>query len=211
MESTLRTSAPAGLSLFETLRYDPQAGLVRADLHLARMRAGADALGFAYDAAAAREVLAQVSGAAALRVRLALDRDGRFDLTTGPFQPVTGPWRVRIATRRIRSDDPWRGVKTTQRAIYDQARADLPPGLDEWLFLNERGALAEGTITNLFVAGPGGLRTPPLSAGCLPGVLRRTLLDEGRAEEADLRPGDLHGADIFVGNALRGLIRAVLA
>ncbi len=51
--------------------------------------------------------------------------------------------------------------------------------------------------------------TPPLSRGLLPGVLRGRLIDEGRAEEADLIEADLvHG--FFVGNAVRGLVRARL-
>jgi para-aminobenzoate synthetase/4-amino-4-deoxychorismate lyase len=43
----------------------------------------------------------------------------------------------------------------------------------------------------------------------LPGVLRRTLIEEGRAEEADLRCEDLRQG-LMIGNAVRGLIPAQL-
>ena len=35
------------------------------------------------------------------------------------------------------------------------------------------------------------LLTPPLARGLLPGILRARLIDEGRAQEADLREDDL--------------------
>ncbi|MGB1236737.1 MAG: aminotransferase class IV, partial [Pseudomonadales bacterium] len=41
------------------------------------------------------------------------------------------------------------------------------------IFLNSRGYVAEGTITNVFVEDDAGiLLTPAVSAGALPGILR---------------------------------------
>lgn len=212
MESPFRDPLPEGLTLFETLRWASESGALRGEMHLARMERSARLLGFPFDVGEARGLLDALTGPAPLRVRLALSRDGSFELKTAPFVPVQGGWRLRIAEGRVRSDDPWRGVKTTQREIYDVARAALPEGCDELLFLNERGALCEGTITNLFVERAGGLLTPPLSAGCLPGILRQELLETGRAREAELTLAELRrGGALYVGNSLRGLIPAVLA
>ena len=79
-----------------------------------------------------------------------------------------------------------------------------------YLLLNRLGEVCEGTITNVFAdMGDGVLLTPPLRCGLLPGVLRGELLEGGKAREAVLTEDDLHGAKaIFVGNSLRGLIRA---
>ena len=78
------------------------------------------------------------------------------------------------------------------------------------LFLNEKGELAEGARSNLFVELGGALYTPPLPAGVLDGCLRRELIDEGRCRERTLTPGDLSRAEaVFFGNSLRGLIPAV--
>ncbi|MFN3459206.1 MAG: aminotransferase class IV, partial [Novosphingobium sp.] len=55
----------------------------------------------------------------------------------------------------------------------------------------------------------GKLLTPRAELGLLPGVLRRSLIEAGRAEEADLTLDDLAGG-FLVGNALRGLIPARL-
>ena len=72
------------------------------------------------------------------------------------------------------------------------------------LFVDPDGFLTEGSFTSLFVERDGMLLTPPLARGLLPGVLRERLIDEGRAEEADLREADLAGG-FLIGNALRGL------
>ena len=81
---------------------------------------------------------------------------------------------------------------------------------DEVLFLNERGELAEGARSNVFVRRKGVLLTPPLAAGLLPGRLREELLAKGEAVEATLTEADLQG-EVYFGNSLRGLVRAVRA
>jgi branched-subunit amino acid aminotransferase/4-amino-4-deoxychorismate lyase len=80
------------------------------------------------------------------------------------------------------------------------------------VFLNERGELTEGSRSNLFVRRQGKLVTPPLSCGLLPGILRSKLIESGECAEEILYPYDLESADeIFLGNSLRGLIRAMPA
>ncbi|MGB3339289.1 MAG: aminotransferase class IV, partial [Devosia sp.] len=74
---------------------------------------------------------------------------------------------------------------------------------------NERGELAEGSITNLFLERNGALLTPPLTSGLLPGTLRAELLASGRAAEQVLTLVDLETAQaIWLGNSVRGLMRA---
>lgn len=106
----------------------------------------------------------------------------------------------------------WLQHKTTQRQVYDLARASLPEGVDEVLFLNERNELCEGTITNLFVTLADGRQiTPPLSSGVLPGILRQSLLEGGQVEEEIVTVDMLQEAQaIHMGNSLRGLIKAEL-
>jgi para-aminobenzoate synthetase/4-amino-4-deoxychorismate lyase len=100
--------------------------------------------------------------------------------------------------------------KTNWRDLYDSefARLTKSLGCDEVIFLNERGEVVEGSRTNIFVTRDGMLLTPPLSAGALDGVLRRVLIDEGRCVEATLLLGDLANVEVYLGNSLRGLIRA---
>jgi 4-amino-4-deoxychorismate lyase len=209
VESPFRGPLPADLTLIETFGRRDGAFVGLAD-HLARLERTAAALGVPCDRAAIDRALAAVAGDGPLRVRLTVALDGEVAVAAGPLAAAPAGWTVRIAGERLDPDDPWLRVKTSVRGRYDRARAALPPGVDEWLFLNTRGEVCEGTITNVFVASEGVLLTPPLASGLLPGVLRGQVLREGRAREAVLYPADL-AAGLFVGNALRGLIPARLA
>lgn len=210
MESALRDDAPAGLRLIETLRWDMASGYVRLAAHVGRLAAGADALGIPLASATIDRALADVPGTAPLRVRLTLALDGTAEATFAPLGAAKPGWTVGIARERLRSGDPWLRLKTTRRPAHDAARAALAPGVDETLLLNERGEICEGTITNVFLDGGDGLLTPPLACGLLPGVLRGELIARGLVREAVLRPRDLAGARLYVGNSLRGLIPARL-
>lgn len=200
--------------LIETLGSEASGAIRHLDRHLARLGRSARALGFAFDANKAREALqAAAKGAdSPLRLRLALQRDGAMETAAVPFAPPAPDlvWRVGAAEARLASGDPLLAHKVSQRPVYDAARAEMTGrGLDEILLMNERGEFCEGSVTSLFIEKDGALLTPPTRCGLLPGILREILLEEGRAREAVLRRPDLDEADaVFVGNSLRGLIRA---
>lgn len=211
MEGALRRSAPDDLRLIETLRWEPGPGFLRLPLHLARLGGGAAALGVAFDRGAVERALGAVHGSGPLRVRLTLGLDGGVEVEAAPLPAAKPAWVVRVAEARVASSDPWLRLKTTERRLYDAARAALPESVDEIVFLNERGEVCEGTITNVFLDLGPGLLTPPVACGLLPGVLRAELLARRACREAALAPADLARGRLFVGNALRGLVPARLA
>lgn len=205
MESTLCAASGAPeLKLIETMLWTGTA-IPRLPLHLERLARSAATLGWRDPLPGAQAVLAGQAPDAPARLRLTVDAGGVAALEIGALPAPKAQWRLGLATERLVSDDPWLQVKSTQRAVYDRARAALPDGLDEVLFLNERGEVCDGTITTVFFDRGDGVRTPPLSCGVLPGVLRAEL---GCPEEI-LRPEDLPRVKLWVGNALRGLIPAV--
>jgi 4-amino-4-deoxychorismate lyase len=217
-ESTLRDGNAAGFDLIETLRWEPDAGFVRLERHLARLYNSAAALGFSCHPDDIGQALGRVVANAQFpqRVRLVLTRGGTADATAQPFTPLAADkiWRLRFARARLDSSDALLAYKTTRRQVYVRARAEhLATQADEVLLMNERGEACEGTITNLFVDfGDGALATPRLDCGLLPGVLREELLEQERAVEAVIPYEALANARaIFVGNSLRGLIPAELA
>ncbi len=202
-------------SLIETLRYEPEAGFVRLRLHLARLQRSARRLGFSTPKSVLGNLEQAVAGAATpLRVRLTLKREGKMEVTTAPFVPLPRDtvWRVRIAATRLDSADKLLRVKTTRRGVYEAARAEYRPDeADEVLLLNEKGEVCEGTITSVFLEdGPNALRTPPISAGLLAGVLRTELICQRKARVGRIRLDELKDRTLYVGNSLRGLIRAQL-
>jgi para-aminobenzoate synthetase/4-amino-4-deoxychorismate lyase len=94
--------------------------------------------------------------------------------------------------------------------MYDEAAARFPDA-DDVVSVNDRGEVVETTIGNLVVHLDGRWLTPPLDSGCLPGVGRAVLLDEGLVEEGEIAVERLPDADaIEVVNAVRGRRPATL-
>jgi 4-amino-4-deoxychorismate lyase len=211
VEGALRRGRPGDLKLVETFCRDPGGGFLRLPAHLARLARTAAALDVPLDAAAVARALAAVAGEGPLRVRLTVTLAGEVVVEAVPLMPAPPVWTVALAARRVASEDPWLRVKTTWRPVHDAARAALPPGLDEALLMNERGEVADGTITTVFADFGDGLVTPALESGPLPGVLRAELLERGGCREAVIEAAALGRARrLLVGNSLRGLLPARL-
>jgi len=214
------TKVDAPFELIETLRYERAGGFHLLERHLARLQSSAAHFGypFARDTvlAALEAEAARVTEPVAL-VRLLLAEDGNITVTSTAITLPTKDtvWRFVISDQRLDEKDPLFYHKTTRRQFYDRemARQKELTGCDEVVFLNKKGELTEGTRTTLFIELDGRLFTPALTCGLLPGTLREELLDLPRAaaSEAVLTPQDLLAADrIYLGNSVRGLIRAEL-
>jgi len=199
------------IELIETLRHDGT-GFQRIEHHLARMAASAPHFGLSFDEQAARQALARAvepaAGQEPQRVRLTLDEAGRHQATAVPMGANPPHWTWSISPERVHSADVLYRHKTTWREMYEREVARL--GTDEVVFLNERGEVAEGARSNVFVRRGSKLLTPPLGAGLLNGCLRAEMVERGEAEEARLMPEDLEG-EVWFGNSLRGLVRAAPA
>jgi para-aminobenzoate synthetase/4-amino-4-deoxychorismate lyase len=203
--------ATAGrFDLIETMRFDPHEGIAELDRHLARMKRSADSFGFAFDRHHARNELQAATFflREARKLRLALSPSGAMAIESRPLpEAPEEAVRVALAPLPVEPEDFRLRHKTSDRRFY--ARALEAAGTFEVAFVDSEGFVTEGSFTSLFVERGGKLLTPPLARGLLPGVLRESLIEAGRAVEADLREEDL--ADGFlVGNAVRGLIAARL-
>ena len=105
------------------------------------------------------------------------------------------------------SSSPFLYHKTTNRGLYEAARAACP-GYDDVLLLNERGEVTESTIANVAVEIEGTLCTPPVECGLLPGTLRADLLGRGTLIERFITLEQLRRSPrVFLLNSVRGLYR----
>ena len=215
------TRTQPAFELIESLLW--HADYPRLELHLERLADSAAYFDFACDQARVREALMatarEFTDGQARKVRLSVNREGGLRVSAellgaGPGQTPAGePVRVLLSVVPVDERDPFYFHKTTHRPLYTQALAEARrQGCDEVLFLNRRGELTEGAISNVFVESAGRWLTPPVACGLLAGVERRHLLATRRnVEERVLRVEDLLGADVlWLANAVRGLRRAQL-
>jgi para-aminobenzoate synthetase/4-amino-4-deoxychorismate lyase len=193
--------------LIETMRFEPAAGILRLEHHLDRMASSAVAFGFECDRHQLRDRLHEsIFNLDRLsKIRLMVSRHGAQAVEVRPLEDVT-EWRVGIVPLPVDAGDFRLRHKMSDRTFYDDARRGRPD-CDEVVFVGTDSLLTEGSITALFVERDGKLLTPRLETGLLPSILRRELIEAGKAEEADLKIEDLSGR-FWVGNSLRGLIRA---
>jgi para-aminobenzoate synthetase/4-amino-4-deoxychorismate lyase len=210
LKAAFLTRSHADFQLIETMLFDG-ATMPMLPLHLDRLAASAAYFDFAFDRAAIESRIAALTASLPHErhsIRLLLEPTGEITLTHAALPDDPPTLSVCISPYRTSSADTFLHHKTTQRDLYNselaKARAE---GFDEVLFLNERSELTEGAISTLFVRIHGQLLTPPLSAGALPGVLRRHILaTDPTAQERTLTLADLSAADaIYLGNSLRGL------
>ncbi len=206
-----------GFDLIETLAYHSGDGYLLLERHMQRLQASSAYFGFPFREEDVREELLQHVRifAGSRRVRLLLSADGGISVTSTDLPPAgqEAVFNLVIAQETTWSTDRFLFHKTTNRAFYDDTRQryQAETGCQEVLFLNENGYLTEGSYTTLFVKRNGSLQTPALRHGLLPGTFRAGLLERGLASEADLTLQDLQEAEeVYVGNSVRGLIRARL-
>jgi branched-chain amino acid aminotransferase len=119
--------------------------------------------------------------------------------------------RIKISSWRRNSQNslPAAAKATGQYINSVLAKVEsLKAGYDEAIMLNEAGQITDGSGENVFVVRDGKLTTPPISAGCLDGVTRGTVIQLARESgytvaEENLVRTDLYNADecFFTGTA----------
>ncbi|KAG5438221.1 hypothetical protein PCANB_003072 [Pneumocystis canis] len=161
------------------------------------------------------------------RVHLTVARDGTIDIQVSPFtlpknlfgvfsgkkQEETRLWKVYLDTVPV--DDTFRPFfchKTTYRDPYEASRKRLKiEGEMEVLLYNKSGYIMEGSICNVAFFRDHQWITPSLKEGCLPGIMRETLLQKGYIIERSIQVCELmNGERLLLFNSLRGCFEGIL-
>jgi branched-chain amino acid aminotransferase len=71
-------------------------------------------------------------------------------------------------------------------------------GADEAILLTQDGAVSEGTVSNLFLVRDGQLVTPPVTAGILEGITRRTVLTLAQDLGLDVLERTVERSELYV-------------
>ncbi len=206
--------AGVDFSLIETMRVQDKR-IALLDLHLKRLSNSARFFGFLFNEndvlEKIRMALNELPDKGLFKLRLALNFWGDIDINSSVLNDSPNQFLITIYPKPLQSKDLLLYHKTTRRKVFEEALQYAQKlACDEALFINEEGFITQGSFTNVFVELNGRLATPPVKSGLLPGVLRQHLLDKGIAYERPLTEQDIIDNEAFVGNALRGLKKAVL-
>ncbi|BBL78183.1 2-keto-4-methylthiobutyrate aminotransferase [Rubrobacter xylanophilus] len=223
-----------GDGLFETMLCR-EGGVPLLARHLARMRRGAEVLGMHLPPET------ELAGAVARTVKANGLQDGAVRLTVSRGVPEvrgllpTGRERATVVVQAHPYAYPEelyrRGMEAITCGIRRNERSPLARikslsylenvlarreaavrGADEAILLNTADMLAGASAANVFLVRGGGLITPEVDAGALPGVARGVVLElAGRlgleVEERPVEPGELAAAEgCFLTNALMGIM-----
>ena len=182
-----------GAACFETM-LARHSCVFRLDAHLDRLEAGLramlvepparDALRHAVVATLAANALTEAS----VRLTVTAGAGHVPDLraasapsvivTADPLPPAPASPRLRVVATRIDAHRPLLAAKSAQFLPYLLARAEArDAGADDALLLNHDGAIVEAATANVFLVRDGGIATPPLADGPLPGVTRAALIE----------------------------------
>ena len=223
VKSMVLTEKRPPFQLIETMLWQPDEGYFILDEHLIRLRNSADYFGIEWAETAVRAELDKLATTLTepIKARLLLAQDGSFSLEAVPLSVGAKPQPVRVglAAEPVDSQTIWLYHKTTQRQLYEAARASRPE-CDEVLLHNERGELTEASSSNIALLLDAELVTPPIESGLLGGTFRSFLLKNPKGfqnplglplQEKVLTLADLARCEgIYLINSVRGWETAVL-
>lgn len=212
--------------------------MFRLEDHLARLRRGAEVLHILLPSVeelgnALRESLRR-NGHPHSVVRLTVTRGvdpGRgLDVTPGIAPSVVvrvAPWhgplsslpqgrRLVLSPMRRNDLSPLSRIKSLAYVEGVVARIEARrAGADDALLCNTQGMLTGATSSNVFAVMDGSLVTPSEADGILPGIARRTVLEEAdrlgiHTKDRSLAPEEIAGADeVFLTNVVTGVVPVV--
>ena len=216
--------------VFETMRaIDGKIAFVPQ--HLERLQAGLKVLGIKRSDSSAKitaiihRVIKKNTKLKDARVRVMIFQQGKDVHCAVMAVPYTAP-SVRQYKQGLRA----LMIKTNRSAVshlanvksldyslfadaYAQAKAQ---GYDEALLLNRKGHVFEASRGNIFILKGGVLMTPPLSSGCLNGIIRQQVMAMAKHLPIPIlvrncTPAMIKSADkVFLTNSMVGIIPLVL-
>ncbi|MDB4867092.1 MAG: pabC [Cohnella sp.] len=211
-----------GMGLFETFRtYGGEPWLL--DRHAARLSEGCRTLGIAYQPDIPRmragiASLLKMNGLGDAYIRWSISAgEGAVGLPSGTYEtpgevvyakdlPADHPeTRAGQSLRllRVRRNAPEGAIRLKSFHFMNNilAKRELTAAgasaATEGLFLDGRGHICEGIVSNVFWFAGGGLHTPSLEAGPLPGITRQFVLELAGSAGWPVREGCFQWADLM--------------
>ncbi|WP_433337817.1 branched-chain amino acid transaminase [Spirillospora sp. CA-294931] len=212
-----------GIGFFEGLRCHPTPegpAVFRLTDHLVRLRRSAAVYGIPLpypveEMARACRAVVSANGLTECYLRPIVFLGDGPDPLSAPYRaaivasedgPLIGPPKTDGARamisglRRMSADSIPPAAKATGQYLNSflaQSEA-LRAGYDEAILLNAAGFVTDGWAHNLFALAGGELRTPPVSAGALPGITRDSVMTLAREDGLPVSERDLVRTDLYL-------------
>lgn len=222
-----------GLGLFETMLWQ-EGQIMLANYHWERLYEGMKKLGFDFPAHFTYGYLQEEVQKTVLknnlekrcRVRLQIFTETEIFFTQKKKEPAfliecfalekttiewnEEGWICGKTAGLYKSNDTLANLKTCNMLLYGMAAQQAKTqGWDDALILNHKGHIIESTIANIFWVKDETIFTPPLSEGCIAGVMRKHLIEECNRMNISIREKPLTTAllddadEVFLSNAIR--------
>lgn len=121
-------------------------------------------------------------------------------------------FQVGMASGLAKSADSIANLKSCSALIYALAAGQAKAaGWNDVLIRNTLGNIIESSIANIFLVKRGLIYTPPLTDGCVSGVMRRHIINSLKKNEItviekSITEDDINSADeLFLSNAIKGI------
>ena len=198
--------------LYEVLLWRPDGGYWMLEAHLDRLDGAADYFDRPVDREVVRQTLltyaATLQCESKVRMMIGVDEMIRVELIV--IEPYPRHIIVGLATQPINRNNPFLYYKTSQRDIYNNAKASRPD-CDDVLLWNEAGEMTEASSSNVVFEIDGRKVTPPVASGLLGGTFRRSLLESAEISEQVITIAQAKAATrIWLINSVRGWRSATL-
>ena len=133
-----------------------------------------------------------------------------FQMRNNPYveESYTQGLRAEISKVRRNETSPLVYHKTLNYGdCILEKRAAMAAGIHEMIFINTKGQISEGTVSNIFFVRKNTVYTPQLSCGLLPGILRSYIMERFPVTETIIYPDELvYYDECFVTNSLMGIM-----
>jgi len=195
--------------IFESVLFE-NGKLFLWNYHLARLKVTADYFLFNFSedkiTDEINKIIYKLDNFSKYKIRANLNKLGDIKIEVEKVEGGFNNLKVIISKKIVNTQNKCQYFKTTNRKIYNSELMKYKrKGFDEVIFLNEKGEVAEGSFTNIFIKKNDIFLTPPIKSGILSGVYRKYFLQkEINAKEMKLSIQDLINSDeIILMNSVR--------
>ena len=207
-----------GFGLFETMR-SYNGNVFRLERHLDRLVRSAKELGITVETevlgGAVKDTI-RANGLDNARIRLTVSggeggmspditscKEPTVVVTATKYQPFPDDvyrkgFRAIVSSIRRSTNSPVSGIKSLNYLECLLARQEARAvSANEALFINDRGLLAEASMSNVFLVSEGSLKTPVQGSGLLPGVTREVVMELAAGLGINVEECDVLLEDVF--------------